>query len=58
MHAYERIKESLDGFKHTIPCISAGAAGDSLAAFPSLLALDSYDTQAKICLSFSSVVVI
>lgn len=31
-----------------IPCISAGTERDSLAAFPSLLGLDSYDTQTKV----------
>lgn len=31
-----------------IPCISAGTECDSLAAFPSLLGLDSYDTQTTI----------
>lgn len=35
-------------FTHIIPCISAGAARDSLDVFPSLLGLDSYDMQSKI----------
>ena len=42
------VNEYLRTIFSIIPCISTGAERDSLAAFPSLLGLDSYDMQTKI----------
>lgn len=48
MYAYIRGSKNFWMVYSKIPCISAGTERDSLAAFPSLLGLDSYDTQATV----------